>query len=248
MDVRRIEEAALNAWPAKQQRLYDGWLLRFSEGYSKRANSVNPLYASTLDVETKIDVCEAQYAAKALPTLFRITPLASPADLDQRLAARGYRVLDPTRVEVLDLATWSAAGTSPSALEDLSLDAWRERYATFAGRRLPAAHHAMLEAIAGGLRLVCLRHAGRPVACGMAVVEGAYVGLFSLITDPVLRRRGYGQALVESLLDRAKGAGARHAYLQVQESNGPARQLYAKLGFRELYRYWYRRAPEDTPS
>ncbi len=243
MDIRRIEEAALNAWPAIQQRLYDGWLLRFSEGFSKRANSVNPLYASTLDAETKITACEAQYAAKELPTLFRITPLASPPDLDDRLAARDYRVLDTTLVEVLDLSTWSVSGTSPSALEALPIEAWRERYETFAAKSLPSAHRAILQSIPDGLRLVCLHHTSRVVACGMAVVERSYVGLFSLITDPVLRRRGYGQALVEGLLDWAKSEGVQHAYLQVQEGNGPARQLYAKLGFRELYRYWYRRAP-----
>jgi N-acetylglutamate synthase len=54
------------------------------------------------------------------------------------------------------------------------------------------------------------------------------------------RRRGYGHALVRGMLGWAAERGARHAYLQVVAANTPARRLYAGLGFREVYRYWYR--------
>jgi hypothetical protein len=35
MDYRRLEEAAMNAWPALQQALCHGWVLRFANGYTK---------------------------------------------------------------------------------------------------------------------------------------------------------------------------------------------------------------------
>jgi ribosomal protein S18 acetylase RimI-like enzyme len=48
---------------------------------------------------------------------------------------------------------------------------------------------------------------------------------------------------MQGLLHRAQEHGAAHAYLQVVQSNAPARRLYEKLGFSEAYPYWYRALP-----
>jgi ribosomal protein S18 acetylase RimI-like enzyme len=78
------------------------------------------------------------------------------------------------------------------------------------------------------------------VCCGLGVQEDDYFGLFNLVTAPAFRNMGHGTAFVLGLLDHARACGARWAYLQVMESNGPARHVYRKVGFTELYRYWYR--------
>jgi N-acetylglutamate synthase len=242
-NLLRLEEASLNAWPALQQMLLAGWVLRFAGGYSKRANSVNALYgrpATEREIAAQIAQCEAHYARQGLPTIFRITPFVQPGDLDARLEARGYRQLDTTHVQTLDLR--EGTGTMPAGVElvALSLDAWLAQYAAYSGKPDPTLQRAILDAILPTRYLGCLHHEGRTVACGMAVAEPPYVGLFSLITAPALRRRGYGRALVAALAAWGRQQGAAHAYLQVQESNPPALALYAKLGFREAYSYWYR--------
>jgi ribosomal protein S18 acetylase RimI-like enzyme len=66
------------------------------------------------------------------------------------------------------------------------------------------------------------------------------VGLFEIGTLPSRRRRGLATAVVERLLAWGERQGARAAYLQVMGVNAPARALYARLGFTEAYRYWYR--------
>ena len=85
MDIRRIEEASLNTWPALRQILYDGWVMRFAGGYTKRANSITPVYQGSLPIEEKINYCESMYTPRGLPTVFRITPQADPTNLDAAL-------------------------------------------------------------------------------------------------------------------------------------------------------------------
>ena len=125
---RRIEEASLNAWPALQQMLFDGWLLRFAKGYTKRANSVNPLFGSSINAEEKIELCERLYTEKEQPAIFRLTPFALPPDLDQVLARRHYRCIDLTHVQHLDLRD-RAIQTEPSVeLRDETVDNWLDTF------------------------------------------------------------------------------------------------------------------------
>ena len=53
--IRQIEELSLNAHPGIKTELYDGWILRFANGYTNRANSVNMLYGGSINLEEKID-------------------------------------------------------------------------------------------------------------------------------------------------------------------------------------------------
>ncbi|HMP41173.1 MAG TPA: GNAT family N-acetyltransferase, partial [Roseiflexaceae bacterium] len=63
---------------------------------------------------------------------------------------------------------------------------------------------------------------------------------FDVVTESPLRARGYGRRLMHGIMAWAARRGASHTYLQVVETNLPARRLYASLGFSEAYPYWYR--------
>jgi GNAT superfamily N-acetyltransferase len=243
INPKRIEELSLNAWPALQQVLYDGWLLRFSKGYTKRANSINPLFSSTLDLEQKVAYCEGFYTERALKTIFRLTPFSSPPELDQFLDRRGYQVLDPTLVMILDLQNMDLHSRHETEIQpSLEIDEWLSAYSQVS--QAPSSnqdiHKEILKTITARTHMVTIKHAGVYAACGLGVLEHEYVGLFDIVTAPRFRRHGCATQIVIGILVWARQHGTRHAYLQVMEQNSPGRQLYEKLGFEEFYRYWYR--------
>lgn len=239
---QRIEEASLNAWPALQQVLLDGWVLRFSGGFTKRANSIIPLYPSRQDPAGKIRYCEDLYTQHQLKTIFRLTTVNDYSGLDEQLAARGYRQLDPTAVLQREL---SGKPGPESGFSTVSLADWLQVYASLAG--MPKPTQALHAALLKGIRTHCiygvLRVDGAPAACGLAVVERELLGLFDIVTHSAQRRRGFAAALVSGLLEAGQSAGAARAYLQVVKDNAPAQALYAALGFQASYDYWYRAAP-----
>jgi GNAT superfamily N-acetyltransferase len=61
---------------------------------------------------------------------------------------------------------------------------------------------------------------------------GNYCYLQDLFTDEAARGRGAGRALIESVYERARAAGASRVYWLTQEGNATARALYDKLADR----------------
>lgn len=244
---QRFEEAFLTSWPALRLALYDGWLLRFSGGYTKRANSVQALYGSSLDLETKIDHCEAAYRAHDLPVLFRVTPYTQPASLDAALAARGYTRYDRSLVlwrPVDDgaLRQPSEAVSVAPHLDDWLADYWRLSETSYRHRET---HRAILDASPAHLIPVRYLVGGTVVSCALGIVAQGFVGLYDMVTAAGARRHGYATELVQSTLYWARQVGAEHAYLQVVAENVAARALYGALGYRLRYDYWYRMSPEN---
>ncbi len=63
----------------------------------------------------------------------------------------------------------------------------------------------------------------------MPVVDEVH--LLNLTTAPAHRRQGHAQRLMQALLDWACRRQAQSLWLEVRESNAPARALYDRLGF-----------------
>lgn len=240
---RRIEEAALNSWPALQQMHYDGWLLRFARGYTKRANSITPLYPSLLPLNEKIDVCENFYKEKRLPTIFRLPSfLEAVPELDQLLERRGYLHMSRTLVLTTELAPEVETQDPDSALSKVSLTTWLSIFSQLSKSPIEKhqPHQEILERIVSKPLFAVLRIDRMPVACGLGVLENNIFGMFDIITAPEQRKKGYGTRLVRGMLDWARQQSATHVYLQVVATNQDALGVYKHLGFQELYHYWYR--------
>lgn len=246
----RIEEAGLNNLHTRRQLLYDGWLLFLLAGKAKRARSVNPHFGSSLPVVHKIAHCETLYARHGLSTLFRITPFAQPATLDDALDARGYVAFDRTLVQVADAT--SAPGVA-MAVGDVALSApLIEGFCDAVGEMRgssPSQRVAHLERLAQSpldIRAIVARCEGRVVGAGLVALDGDLAGMFDVVIDASYRRRGIGRAVVAALMSRAWEQGAASVYLQVSADNEPATSLYRAFGFRTLYTYHYRARPHEV--
>src|SRR5258708_37324392 len=93
-----------------------------------------------------------------------------------------------------------------------------------------------------------LKERDNTAVVGLAVAERGYVGLFDIVTAGAYRNRGLGTQLLLHLMQWGKANYAHSAYLQVMRNNSPALNLYAKLGFREIYSYWYRVKTSSGPT
>jgi ribosomal protein S18 acetylase RimI-like enzyme len=243
MDITTLEACTLRAWPALETEHYDGWALRFANGYTGRANSVYPLYPSTIDLPTKLDTCEAFYRARGLNASFKLTAAACPPELDAQLERRGYARQNDTGVMAVDLRAATLPEPHQSVeLDDHADDAWIDTYCAFnpAQARHRATIGKLLAKIEPRRHFATVRLNDETVAIGLAVHDGQYVGLFDIAVRADVRRQGIGRALVSALLRQAQADGATTGYLQVVAGNAPAISLYQQLGFQSLYPYWYR--------
>jgi len=88
--IQKIEELSMNAFPALSTVLVNGWILRFSNGYSKRANSINPIYACSLDIQKNIQMCDEMFKKNNLDTVFKLTEKEEVYEIDDILNGQGY--------------------------------------------------------------------------------------------------------------------------------------------------------------
>lgn len=244
--AHRVEEACLKGWPALQEIMLDGWLLRFAEGHTRRAHSINPRWQGSRDLRQKTADCEAAYRARGLPAIFRISGLAEHG-LDELLDALGYGAPeDETCVIYRPLGAGEISGGGADICENAPSEQWLEAHARCTGSDKTAqlVQRKILQALSVPAVFAGVRAAeGYLASLAFGAVDDHLVCINLVVTDPALRRRGLSRCAAAAVLAWARErAGAEGACLSVVATNFAARALYQQLGFKtELYRYHYRR-------
>lgn len=248
--IAEIEERSLNAWPALKDQHHDGWLLRFTGGYTRRANSVQAKSHVRGPLADKIIWCEEQYKARRLPTVFKITPLTQPDELDRALEERNYQRVAETNVMFASISTLPHIPLSELKTDILPREDWHDAYWRATQQSLDDRqwHQAILNAIVPAVCPVAVLDQGSPISLGLGVLERGMVGIYDLFTDERYRRQGCATRIIATILSWAMASGAQWAYLQVMSKNTSAQTLYSKLGFKSCYRYWYRVRNLGTPE
>ncbi|MFN8471638.1 MAG: GNAT family N-acetyltransferase [Anaerolineae bacterium] len=238
----------MNAWPAAIVQTLGGWRLRFNWGVTSRANSVWPNDADEAPpLEERLRIADDFYARRGAPAQYQISPASRPGDLDAHLAQCGYAIHSRTCVQTASLADVIARASTTTRIHiaDECADAWFDAYtdAEGADARSATLRRGIVERIGPRTAFAHLNVDGSAAAVGMGVLERGWLGIFNMSTHRTYRRRGAATAILSGLANWAAQNGASRTYLQVVESNAPARALYEGLGFSTLYHYHYRKAP-----
>ena len=241
--VRRFEAAGFRAWPAAAVH-YDGtWVVRLTAGHpAKRLNSVNPLDPGDIrDLSERIARAARRFEAYGRPLTFRVSPL-SGIEISRHLDAEGWETLSESLVMQLALNDDAIHG----AMDQIPMkDMGRFISAALRTQGIDPALRPGLSEIIGAIQpeagLFVLERGDEPLATAICVHDGDLAGLFEIATDAAERGNGFGRRIILSALKWARLRGAQQAWLQVEADNDVARRLYASLGFKESYRYHYRR-------
>ena len=247
MNLMEIEQATRQIWPALEQKALPYGVLRYAQGVSRRSNSLSLFPECEAQREELIASAEIFFRDRQLDSIIRILDRKSKAScdfqaLDEMLEAQSYELQAPTKIMVMDVPSTPAHEAS-CVIEEIQLADWLKTWHEFSGQKSSnfAVHLKMMKNISNSHCFTVLKNEqGEILSCGMAVISGAGVGFSCIATAQQHRGKSYGQLLIKGLLDWGKNRQAAYAFLQVESGNSSAISLYEKLGFRELYSYWYR--------
>lgn len=241
-----LETSAVAAWPARVAEPLDGWVLRASDGFTRRANSVAVLGDGPADLDGAIARVDAFYAEHGLPPLFQVadTPRTEPTRV--ALARAGY--VGDTDTVILTrphVAHPSDPGTADGVvINDQPSDRWFDLWWSVDGRG--SEHRSSARELFARMDRPCGFAErvvdGETVAVQLGVCDEDRVGLFCAATSPAARRQGHAGVVATALIDWATTAGTSSSYVQVMATNPASLALSEGLGYERShqYRYWAR--------
>ncbi|WP_066370382.1 GNAT family N-acetyltransferase [Herbidospora mongoliensis] len=227
----RLERSAARVWPAVHTEERDGWLLRHTPSVPRRrTNSALPLHGSSPSIEA----VETYYRDLGQAVCIQVSPAEVHPELDETLAARGYRRDAPTLILTAPTSIFEADG-SVDQIHDRAR--WPEVFATLDDRLTTV---DVILRIPEPVAFFAATVNGDIAGMGVFAVDEGYAGVFCMVTHPAHRRRGIASAVLAAGAGWAGSQGARRLFLQVEEDNPGARALYARQGFTFSHAYHYR--------
>jgi GNAT superfamily N-acetyltransferase len=249
--VAEVQQVAALGWRALETARLGDWLLRASDGFTGRANSVLTLGDAGRPVREAVAAVEAWYADRGLPPNFQLPEPGASDGVPELLGQLGYGWSPPVHVMTAELghvlrAADARVGPGEVSLDETPDDGWLAAYGraegapTAAARGVLAGHPAAVFAT--------VRDDGRTVAIARAAVDARWAGLSAVEVVPEARRRGLATEVTAAVLRWAGTRGARQVYLQAAIPNDPAVTLYRSLGFAVHHDYRYASRPVSPAS
>jgi N-acetylglutamate synthase len=227
-----IERAGVMAWPAGETAVIDGWLWRFANGGSQRANSVSTLDYSGTDLDQSIADVEQRYRARGARPLFQVCDVTSPGDLGQRLQRRGYSDRDRCTTLVSAVSTEATLVDAGFEVLDHATAAWTACYTSVITPDRRRTAPDILARVPPGSGFCCVKRNGQIVATALGVTHAGVTIAECVATLASARGQGAAAAVMRGLAVWGARQGAHTIALQAVAANHPAQALYRSLGYR----------------
>lgn len=249
-EIKRLQEILMNSWPADHYYFLNGWILRFMEGVTSRANSVFPLnYTGSLNtIDKDINYVERAYQAYKLPAIFTMPEFFEPNYLDTKLLEYGYKQLGCIThtmiTSVQDLR-------NETINEDFTYFYYSERVKEFSDflanySKRDQEAQKVLDALSSRIvipqkRFITAIFNNKVVGTLMGILDlHGFLYIADVLVDPDFRRQNVSTSMLFKMIkDWGIPNGAKTIWLQVESENKEAMNLYTKLGLVKAYSYYY---------
>lgn len=235
-DIAGLERAASLAMPAPETDRLGDWILRAASGFTGRANSALPLGDPGMAFSAALARVEEFYGSRGLPPQIDVPlPLMRPAA--RALETNGWSPVCTVLIRVMELPALLSA-TPPGAAFSLAETPSEQMLSLIQGRRgvLPEAAIHVLTAVPQ-VAFAGYQEEGLLLAMARGTVTNGWLGYTFVETAPQARRRGLAREAMGALARWGAQAGARRAFLQVQDDNVAALALYDAMGFQPHHFY-----------
>ncbi|MFX0106276.1 MAG: GNAT family N-acetyltransferase, partial [Candidatus Hodarchaeota archaeon] len=245
-----LQEILMNSWPADHYYFLNGWILRFNEGVTARANSVLPLnYKGGLNtIDMDIIFVEKAYQAYNLPAIFTMPDFFEPNNLDTKLLEHGYQQLGCIThtliASVQNLRNETINEDFTYLFYSKRVKEFSNFLATFSNRDHEA--QKVLDALSNRIvipqkRFIITKLENKVVGTLMGILDlHGFLYIADVLVDPDVRRQKISTSMFFKIIkDWGIPNGVKTIWLQVESENKEAIDLYKKLGLVKAYSYYY---------
>ncbi|HET6629940.1 MAG TPA: ribosomal protein S18-alanine N-acetyltransferase [Woeseiaceae bacterium] len=98
----------------------------------------------------------------------------------------------------------------------------------------PWSHGVFRDCLLAGYTCLVLERDGVVAGYAILSIAAGEAHVLNLCVDPDYRNQGFGDRLLDRILERARQSGVEEVFLEVRPSNVNALSLYRKKGFRQV--------------
>ena len=245
-----MERLAQQGWPPIESERIGDWELRYSSGYSDRANSVRVAAPPTSrSLKSLLSFIEDWYEKKGAAPLLQIP---EPSGMSESLDELGWTQQRTSRMMVNSVSRLLSATASSRERTDLDIEVrdqpngeWYDLVSGYSADTRDEFHNIM-DSVESAAFVFCRNQSGELLGIGRATVQDTWCGATTIETTPQSRRRGIARAITGHMALWAQEQGATDWYLQVFHDNAAARSFYENLGFTTHHVYNYRWKDTDS--